>query len=299
MKKVLVIGSTVVDVIVSLSHIPATGEDVNIYGQSMALGGCAYNVSDTIRHFGVPYILFSPTGSGIYADYIRNHLYMLDVHSPIPAPKEENGCCYCLVEDSGERTFICNRGVEYHFKPQWFDLLDMDTIDSAYLCGLETEEADNICIIDFLEKHPELTIFFAPGPHIVELSKESMERLFALHPIIHLSKTELTSYMNEMDVELAAKGLFEKTQNSVVVTLGEKGSYYYSKDGADYIPSVKCEQVDTIGAGDSHIGGVIACLKLGDGLPEAIRKANLVSAAVVQNKGAQLPDKIFNSIDFY
>lgn len=298
MENTLVIGSTVVDVIVSLSHVPEKGEDVNIYGQTMALGGCAYNVSDTIRHFGVPYILFSPTGTGIYADYIRQHLEPLNVKSPIPAPAEPNGCCYCLVDDSGERTFICNRGTEYHFKPQWFDLLDESTIDSAYLCGLEVEEADNECIIDYLEKHPELTIFFAPGPHFAQLSQSFVARLFALSPIVHVSEPEITAFCNESDVEIAAKDLFDKTKNPVIVTLGSKGTYYYSGKESGYVPAVKCTQVDAIGAGDSHIGAIISRLKLGDSLPEAIRKANMVAAAVVQYPGAQLPDEIFNQIDF-
>ena len=71
MKKVLVIGSTVVDVVVNLvDHLPKTGEDVHIRSQHMSLGGCAYNVSDSIRHFQVPYILFSPIGTGVYGNFI-------------------------------------------------------------------------------------------------------------------------------------------------------------------------------------------------------------------------------------
>ena len=67
MKKALIIGSTVVDVIVNLvDSLPKTGEDVHVRSQHMSLGGCAYNVSDSVRHFQVPYILFSPVGTGVY-----------------------------------------------------------------------------------------------------------------------------------------------------------------------------------------------------------------------------------------
>ena len=42
MKKVLIIGSTVVDIIVNLvDSLPKTGEDVHIRSQHMSLGGCA------------------------------------------------------------------------------------------------------------------------------------------------------------------------------------------------------------------------------------------------------------------
>ena len=66
MKNVLVIGSTVVDVIIQIDHLPSAQEDVHVQHQHMSLGGCAYNVSDMIRHFGVPYTLFSPVGTGAY-----------------------------------------------------------------------------------------------------------------------------------------------------------------------------------------------------------------------------------------
>ena len=74
MKQALIIGSTVVDVTVRLPHLPVTGEDVIVENQSMSLGGCAYNVSEILRQSGVPYILFSPVGTGIYGDYVREHM---------------------------------------------------------------------------------------------------------------------------------------------------------------------------------------------------------------------------------
>ena len=66
MKKVLVIGSTVADVIIRLDKLPTTGGDVNVRGQKMSMGGCAFNVSQAIAYFDVPYLLFSPIGTGVY-----------------------------------------------------------------------------------------------------------------------------------------------------------------------------------------------------------------------------------------
>ena len=63
-KQILVIGSTVADIIIHLDHLPGTAEDVNITRQTMSLGGCAYNVFHMIRLFKIPCTLFSPVGSG-------------------------------------------------------------------------------------------------------------------------------------------------------------------------------------------------------------------------------------------
>ena len=89
MKKVLVIGSTVVDVIIYLEHLPKTSEDVHVLRQTMSLGGCAYNVSDMIRLFGVPYTLFSPVGHGTYGHFVREALKEKGVETPLPTPEQE------------------------------------------------------------------------------------------------------------------------------------------------------------------------------------------------------------------
>ncbi|MEG1895755.1 MAG: PfkB family carbohydrate kinase, partial [Oscillospiraceae bacterium] len=64
MKKVLVIGSTVVDIIINVDRLPTSKGDIHIKSQEMSMGGCAYNVADILRHFGVPHTLFSPIGTG-------------------------------------------------------------------------------------------------------------------------------------------------------------------------------------------------------------------------------------------
>lgn len=296
MKNVLVIGSTVTDVVIRLSHVPRTGEDINIWSQSMSLGGCAHNVSDTIRHFKIPYILFSPIGTGVYGGFVREELAKKGVFSPIPTPDRDNGCCYCFVEDSGERTFVCHRGAEYHFRPEWFSVLEAEAIDSVYLCGLEMEEADNCHIIDFLHLHPEYTVYFAPGPRIHVIPEERLEKLFALSPILHLNDTEALSYTKTGDVPSAARALWERTKNTVIVTLGGAGAYYETGNESGTVPGFPARQIDTIGAGDSHIGAIISCLKQGDSIQNALRRANRVSAAVVETEGALLPDEVFDSL---
>lgn len=299
MKKILVIGSTVVDIIVELmERLPRTGEDVHVRRQQMSLGGCAYNVSDSVRHFQVPYILFSPVGTGIYGYYVREELKKRGISSPIPSPNLDNGCCYCFVESSGERTFVSYHGAEYLFRREWFDLIDTEEIDSVYICDLEIEETTGSVIVEFLEKNPQLKIFFAPGPRLTVIDPELVQRIYRLSPILHLNENEALEVTGASSLSEAALCLYEKTQNAVIITLGERGCYYYDGSKEEIIPAVKSRQIDTIGAGDSHIGSVIACLKLGQPLPAAIANANKVAAAVVENSSAILPDEEFAKLRF-
>ncbi|MDO4272570.1 MAG: PfkB family carbohydrate kinase [Eubacteriales bacterium] len=297
MKKVLVLGSTVVDVIIDLvDHLPKTGEDVHVRSQHMSLGGCAYNVSDSVRHFQVPYILFSPVGTGVYGYFVREELKKRGISTPIPTPNQDNGCCYCFVESTGERTFISYHGAEYLFRREWFDLVPLDEIDTVYICGLEIEEVTGEAVIEFLEKHPGLNTFFAPGPRLTVINPRLTERLYSLSPILHLNETEALEASEKSTIHEAAAFLYEKTHNTVIITLGENGCYYFDGAKEELIPPVTTSQVDTIGAGDSHIGSVIACLKRGDTLTQAIEKANLVSSRVVATTGALLSDEEFSTL---
>lgn len=308
MKKTLVIGSTVVDVIITLEdYLPKTQGDVHVLNQEMSLGGCAYNASDMIRHFNVPYILFSPVGTGAYGDFVRTNLAKRNISTPIPTPDEENGCCYCFIEKTGERTFISYHGAEYRFQPEWFDLLDAEEIDSVYICGFEIEEHTGIHVVEWLERHPQFTVYFAPGPRLNKIKPERMDRIFALHPIIHLNEEEVCTYQKFADspasksegvmLENGAAYLSSLTGNTVIVTLGSKGAYYHSAEKCDYIAGIPARQIDTIGAGDSHIGAVIACRQIGMSLPDAIITANKVAAKVVETKGALLPDEEFAKLN--
>ncbi len=289
MKKVLVIGSTVADIIIRLDKIPTTGGDVNVRWQKMSMGGCAFNVSQAISYFDVPYLLFSPIGTGIYADYIRKEIADMDVKRAELNPDEPNGCCYCLVEDGGERTFICEHGAEYRFKEEWCKNLNIDEFSCAYICGLEMEEETGDIIIDFLKK-TELSVYFAPGPRITELVDYKIKKIFSLRPILHVNKREATSFTGINSIRGAAEKLMALTNNTVIITDGDKGSYCLScDDGTWYeVPAFKAEVVDTIGAGDSHIGTFIAQRQLGKGIAEALKEANRISSLIVQKEGARL-----------
>lgn len=283
--KVLVIGSTVVDVILNISKIPTIGEDENIISQQFSVGGCAYNVFSTLRYLHINCDLFSPIGKGIYGDYIKNHFQKNNIPVFLKS-NGMNGCCYCLVDAKGERTFMALHGTEYIFKKEWFHLLKNEKYDAIYVCGLELEETTGCHIIEFLKSRQE-PIYFSPSSRLCHINKNLMKEIFDLNPVVHLSKSEILQYMQFHDIQKAARILYQKTKNIVIITLAEEGSYFY--DGKDhYIPAFKSKVVDTIGAGDCHIGAYIGYTLKGLDHEKALLKANYLSSLVVEKKGAGL-----------
>ena len=296
-KKILVIGSAVVEVIIDLEdNLPTRGQDVHVRAQKMQMGGCGFNTYHMIRHFGVPVIPFFPIGTGAYSGFVRDCFREAGIRTPIPTALADNGCCYCFVEPDGERTFISYHGAEYRFLPEWFSLIHSEEIHSIFICGLEIEETTGKYIVDFLEKNPAIPLFFSPGPRLVRIDPLLTDRLFALHPILHLNKEEACAFAGADSIWRSARILFEKTGNTVIITLSKDGCYYFDGREEAIIPAVPAVQIDTIGAGDSHIGAIMASLYNGCTLKDAIRIANRISARVVSVPGALLSDREFEEV---
>ena len=176
---------------------------------------------------------------------------------------------------------------------EWFDLIDASDYDTAYICGLEIEEKTGEHIVSFLEQQPHMDIYYAPGPRIDKQPKDLMKRLFALHPVVHLNEAEAFMLSGETTAEHAAQSISRLTGQDIVITLGKDGAYCLENGNGLFLPSRSAKQMDATGAGDAHIGAVMALRKLGASLSDAVRRANLISAAVVEKKGASLDHQSF------
>ena len=333
MKRLLIIGSTCVDVILRLDHLPTTGEDMHPV-QRFAMGGCAFNVAQVPKAYDVDLRFVTPIGDhGVFSDFVRAHLDNAGFRGPITVPDSENGCCYCLVERSGERTFLSVHGVEYSFHAEYMDTFAGERFDYTYICGLEVEETTGGELVAWLEAHPDIagTVVYAPGPRGIEVDADRTERILAMHPILHLNEQEAQALAgmsgsedsvlagmggsedsilagmggsedlvragmdgSEDPVLSAAQALHAKTGNMVIVTCGADGVLWISADGSVHsAPSVPSTVVDTIGAGDSHCGAVLTGLTLGWSEDDTMRFANQIASEVVAQEGGAYIRRVY------
>ena len=295
MNKTLFIGSVVLDMIIHVDHLPKLKEDINTTNIKFSIGGCGYNASSIVRHFHLPAICSSPIGTGRFANILNDLLTAKNYHPLIKIEEEDNGCCLCLVNSSGERTFLCQHGAEYRFKKIWMKDIQKEELDYIYVCGLELEEKDGDEILDYLEEM-QVPVFFAPGARIMNIPEERMRRILSLHPIIHLNEDEVTVYTGCETISHAALRLYEKSKELVIVTCGERGAYYTEGSTGKLIAGYKNKVKDTIGAGDAHAGACIAGLKMGMKVEDIVKMANKVSAKVVGVEGSELSEEEFNKI---
>lgn len=294
-KNVLVIGSTCVDVIIRVDHLPRTQENLHPDSQRFAIGGCAYNVANILGRAGAPVTFVTPVGGrGVFGGFVRERLDALRFASPVLLPDQENGCCYCFVERGGERTFLSIHGAEYTFDPAWMAPYAGKRYAYGYVCGLEVEEKTGGLLIDYLQSAPIDTLLYAPGPRGARVAPALTQKLFALHPILHLNEDEARALGGCGALDDAMRALYGRTGNTVIVTLGADGVRCLENGGLFTVPGVRAEHVaDTIGAGDAHAGTTLLGLCRNMPLAQALALANRVCARVVQTDGATLGDADF------
>ena len=112
--------------------------------------------------------------------------------------------------------------------------------------------------------------------------------------ILKVSNDEIQFITGSNDPVEACRILRSNGPGLVVVTLGSDGCYYDAGASCGYVPGAAVEPVDTLGAGDAFLAGLLACLApapaavLGDGsrLIESLRFANAVGALTTTRHGA-------------
>ena len=100
---------------------------------------------------------------------------------------------------------------------------------------------------------------------------------------------ELELYTDDMESgnsAMRAKHLVNSGLKNVIVTLGNNGSLYVSKERMIKVDAYNVEAVDTTGAGDSYCGAFVVALNEGKVIEDAMMFANKASSITVTRKGA-------------
>ena len=290
-----------VDEVCQVPRVPRPGEGVVALSRERRLGGCAFNSANAIRQLGGAYALFAPVGTGSAAAFVRAELSARGMAGVEVGGARDNGSCLCMIEPDGERTMLTFQGIDRFFEPAWFEGLDTRPFGIALASGYEIEGAGGAAIVSFLEAHPEIAYFHAPGPCITRIDSALTARINALHPVWHVNDAEARAYAGCERLEDAGRAIAAQTGGVVVVTAGAAGAYAFGAEGADaigmlHVPTAPTDPLDTTGAGDAHLGALAFARARGMGWKDALALANRVAGAVCRVQGATLSDEEFSAL---
>ncbi|CAN0902656.1 Probable fructokinase-7 [Linum grandiflorum] len=171
-----------------------------------------------------------------------------------------------------------------------------DPCRSAQIAALKTVKTSG----GILSYDPNLRLALWPSP---EAAKEGIMSIWNQADVIKISEDEivfLTGGDDPNDDDVVLKKLFHPNLTLLIVTEGSQGCRYYTKDFKGRVPGIKVKPVDTTGAGDSFVGGLLSSLasdtsilKDEKRLKEALYFANACGAVTVTERGAipALPTK--------
>lgn len=290
MKKILVIGSLNLDMTVQVDHTPVVGETILSNKMEMNAGGKGANQACALGKLGADVIMLGAVGRDMYADIQMDSLNKAGVDTTRVIVKDDvsTGIALITVNRDGDNSIIVVSGANATLSKQDIDD-NLDVIKESDIVIFQLEvPLETVCYAAEIAKKMGKMVILDPAP----VPKNFPDELYRHVDIIKPNETELgmlTGIDNpEEHLEKAAECLRKKGVKDVIVTLGEKGVYLDDKiSGAERIPAMKVQAVDTTAAGDSFTAALAIMLAEGKSLREAAKFANYVSAIVVTRKGAQ------------
>ena len=287
MSRLLHTGQVIVDLVMGLDTLPASGGDVLANSASFQVGG-GFNVMAAARRNGLPVVYLGRHGDGRFGELARAAMQAEGVEMALAASAgKDTGLCVSLTEASTERTFISHLGAEGELSADDLAQIVPRIDDYVYVSGYSLLlEGKAQPLLDWLLALPrEIVVVFDPGPLVKAPDSALMRALLPRIDIWTSNGPEALAFTGAADMSQALPMLNQHLQALLVVRDGPNGCWVGRGVETEHVPGFKVQAVDSNGAGDAHAGVFIAGLAQGLKPVEAARRANAAAALAVTRWG--------------
>jgi ribokinase len=287
--RVVVVGSSNIDLIMKMARLPRRGETVTDATFVRAFGGKGANQAVGAARAGGDVIFVGCVGDDGYADEVVASLEADGVDGRFVFRERgvPSGTALIMVGEDGENYLAVAPGANDRLSPAHVDRARGALEEAAVVmaqCEIPAETLAHVIDLGARLGKPVM-LNLAPARPVAEAS---LRRLAWL--AVNETEAEfLTGLSVRTDAEAAAAAdaLRARGPRTVVLTLGERGSFVSSEEHRGLVPAFPVEAVDTTAAGDVHCGALAVALVEGRPLREAVRFANAAAALSVTRLGAQ------------
>lgn len=287
---IVVVGSTMIDMIAYSKKIPSAGETVIGEAFSLGFGGKGANQAVMARRLGARVSMVNTLGDDTFGDTTMKNFEEEGINTQyIERVAGTSGVAPIWVEPDGTNRIICVPGAN-----------NAMTSDQAKVAVESLNASHRISVvIGQLEIPQEVTIaafraarllgattILNPAP-FAPISAE----LIAVSDWIIPNEHEFAGMHPEKkspESDAVIADLARTLQCRLLVTLGEAGAAFTDLSGTiARVPAVKVKAIDTTGAGDAFVGAFAVGLALGLGDLNAITLGSLCASDSVTRLGTQ------------
>lgn len=296
-KRIVVVGSMNMDVIIHMTHIPTSGESLHSDRILNLPGGKGANQGvGTAKLGGNAYVIGclggDQEGRLLYSSLVENGVGTAGVQIIREKP---TGKAYILVAENGESTIVRSHGANDDLQPAVIDA-NAACFEDAQFCLISTEipwetvlRTIDICAINGVKTIVKPTVQRVIPPEV-------LKRISYLVP----NEKDLEVLVDgTQSIEDKAASLFASGAQNVIVTLGEKGCYLHNREIKRHFPAAGFQAVDTTGAGDAFISALAVYLSENHDIVSSIQFATYAAGLSVTRDGVQpaLADRM--SVEIY
>lgn len=272
-------------------------------------GGAPANVAVGVSRLGVEAGFIGRVGNDPLGKFMRDVLNAEKVSTEqmILDPNHRTSTVIVGLDD-GERsfTFMVNPSAD-----QFLEIADLPTLhkgDFLHCCSIALiNNPSRATTIEAIRRVKEVGGYFSFDPNLRESLWTSFDEMkavvnsvVAMADILKFSEEELTLLTGTTTLEEATQAITAQyPEKLIIITLGKDGAIYHLNGNSQVVAGKALKPVDTTGAGDAFVSGLLAGLSEVENwkdehtLVNVIRKANASGALATTAKGAMsaLPNK--------
>lgn len=289
-KKILVIGSLNMDMVIPIEQMPLKGETILGGNITHIPGGKGANQACAVGKLGGDVVMLGCVGDDQFGKDLCENLMRagVDVSHVGKVEQVPTGIAVILVDAEGSNSIVVAPGTNSKCDVQYLKDYDEILKDCDFVIFQMEIPKDAIWYGIFRAKELGKTVILNPAPVPEFIPEEILQKIDYITPneveAVKLAGLEGDSL--EV-IEEAAGRLLQKGIVNVLVTLGSRGVMLMKEGYCEVFPARKVDAVDTTAAGDCFNGAFAVGLAEGMAVEEAIAFGNLASSIAVTRKGAQ------------
>jgi len=288
-KKIVVVGSTNMDMVVKTSHIPTHGETVLGGAFFMNPGGKGANQAVAVARLGGNVLFVSKIGNDVFgkqaaqlfaAEGIDTSCILSDATLP-------SGVALITVDAAGENSIVVAAGANANLLPADIEGV-LNEINAAGIILLQLEiPLETVQYTAGYAAAKGIKVILNPAPAAV-LPAQLLSHIDIITP--NVTEASMIAGIKVSDIgtaKLAAAHIQGLGAGNVIITMGPAGALVLEGAVFTHVPAPKVQPVDTTAAGDVFNGALAVALSEHKNLPDAVRFACEAAAVSVTRLGAQ------------